>query len=343
MKRSLLVVILTFVFRFTFAQYETGGRESLNAFIDLFLGPVPRWQPKGEGYAFLNSNGLVIKTRERTATVEGAQNEFEWSHDGNSIIYTAKDSTRNLKIFRYFLADGKSKLISLESKWSDFYPKISPDDSIICYYSAKDEPFKIYYLRNEVTRKMTSQDEIEYLHPEWSPQGNYLLYYRHRQPDEATMEVIDFITKKVIFSVDYGRFDFFDWSPDESEILVLEKVTTVNNLNYYEGKLARINIKSKVKITLTESYKDLYAAEWLKNNRIVFNANQNINIIEYDGTNLKKIFSGGNFPNVDSKGEKIVFVRNKKGMPIYEIDLDGKNLNLLESKTFKDFWGPVSD
>lgn len=335
MGRALIVFILISLFQSVLAQYETGGRPNLNEFTDLFSGPVPQWRPKGNGYAFLNETGLVIRTEGGSLTVAGAQNKFEWAHDGNSLIYTAKDSTGNLKIFQYFLTDKTSKSISLASNWSDFYPTISPDDSVICYYSAKDEPFKIYYIKNDVTRKIIAHSpNEEYLHPKWSPTGRFLLYFKHQQPDNSTLEVMDFATKKVIFSLDGNKFDFYAWSPDESEILVRENIATVEDPNYYKGRLVRINISSNKKVTLTKTFSDLFAAEWSHSNKIIFCANQTIYAVDYDGKNRKKIFKGGNFPHVDPADQKIIFVRNKKGIPVYEIGLDGKNLKLLEQTTF---------
>jgi Tol biopolymer transport system component len=336
MRVASLLIIFTSIFHLSFGQYQTGGRKSLSEFTDLFTGPVPKWQPKGVGYAFLNSAGLVVRAGESTTTVVGAQNMFVWANDGNSIIYTAKDSTGNLKIFRYFLMDRTSKLVSLESNWSDFYPSVSPNDSIICYYSAKNEPFKIYYTELGITRKIDAHDQLaEYMHPKWSPQGHYLLYFKHRQPNNPTLEVIDFATKRVILSLDGNTFDFYDWSPDETEILVREQVAPVGNSKYYYGKLTRINIRSKEKFSLTERYKDLFTAVWsTTDNKIVFSANNKIFVVDSNGANLSKIYSGGNFPDVDSKGEKIIFVGNKRGIPVYEIGLDGGNLKLLEQKTF---------
>ena len=335
MGRALIIFFLVSVFQSALAQYETGGRPNLNELTDLFSGPVPKWRPKGSGYAFLNETGLIIRTQDGSVTVAEAQNNFEWSHDGNSLIYTTKDSTGNLKIFQYFLASKISKSISVPSNWSDFYPTISPDDSVICYYSAKDEPFKIYYTKSGITRKIVAHDPSEeYLHPKWSPKGKYLLYFKHQQPNDPILEVMDFATKKVIFSLDGNKFDFYDWSPDESEILVRENIATLEDPNYYKGRLVRINISSNEKVTLTKKFSDLFAAEWTHPTRIVFCANQTIYTVDYHGQNGRKIFKGGNFPNVDPDGQKIIFVRNKKGIPVYEIGLDGKNLKLLEQTTF---------
>jgi Tol biopolymer transport system component len=335
MGRALIIVILISSFQSALAQYETGGRQNLNEFTDLFSGPNPKWQPKGNGYAFLNETGLIIRTQEGSVTLARAQNRFEWSHDGNSLIYTAKDSIGNLKIFQYFLTDKRIKLISIASNWSDFYPAISPNDSIICYYSAKDEPFKLYYIKSDVTRKIVAHSPSEeYLHPKWSPKGKFLLYFKHQQPNNPIIEIMEFATKKVIFSLDGNKFDFHDWSPDETEILVRENITAGEGPNYYKGRLVRINISSKESVRLTRAFSDLFAAEWSDTNKIVFCANQTIYAVDYTGENMRKIFKGGNFPNVDPDGQKIIFVRNKKGIPVYEIRLDRKDLKLLEPTTF---------
>ncbi|MBT1695991.1 DPP IV N-terminal domain-containing protein [Fulvivirgaceae bacterium PWU4] len=333
----LLTIVLILPFHFLFSQQESGGIVNANEFADVFSGPVPKWRPRGDGYAFIARSGLVIKVNDSTRVIQEAQNTFTWSHDGESIVYTAKDSSGILKIFRYFLNDGTSKLLSLESGWADFYPDISPDDSIVAYYSAKGEPYKLYYLKNGVTRKLLARDPLEeYLHPKWSPGSNYLVYFKHLPTDEVILEIMEFFSKRVVFSLDGNRFDFYAWSPDGKEILAREVVETTVYPDYNNVVLVRFNIETGNKTVLTRKLKDLSSAEWSKaSNRIVFVANEELYVMEENGANLKKIFSGGHAPNIHPNGKKVIFFRNRKNLPVCEIDLTGDNLKTLERKTFK--------
>lgn len=245
MRTAIITVILILQCHLLFSQHDSTGIISANGLADVFSGPVPKWRPKGDGYAFISSSGIVINANESVRFIKKAQNKFEWSHDGESIIYTAKDSSGILKVFRYFLNDGTSTLLSLESDWADFYPDVSPDDSMVAYYSAKNEPFKIYYLKNGVTRKISAPDPAEeYLHPRWSPGGKYLVYFKDDPSDGLALEVMEFASKRVIFSLDGAKFNFYDWSPDEKEILVREHIEAVLSHNYYYDVLSKFNIET---------------------------------------------------------------------------------------------------
>jgi len=337
MRTILSSIILILQSQFLYAQYQVGEPGSFDEFTDVFSGPVPKWRPQGDGYAFLSSAGIVIKIGDSTQIVRKGRNNFEWSHSGESIVYSAKDSMGTVKVYRYFLKTSVSELLSFESDWPDFYPTISPNDSVITYHSAKDSPFKIYYWKGGVTRKIVVPNPIDsYLHPQWSPKGNYLSYFKEN-PENVFLEVMEFESKRVVLSIDANKFDFYDWSPDEKEILVREHTKTIDNRNFYDGTLAKINIETTQKTTLTKRYTNIFSASWSKEtDKIIFSANGNVYVIDSNGQNQYKIFSHGYFPDIHPNGQKIIFVGKGTGIPLYEIDLDGKNLKLLEPKTFEE-------
>ena len=316
------------------AQYVFKDKEPKNFFTDLQQGPAPKWSPHGKRFALItntkNKSKIAIITRDSIEFISGAQNNFEWSHDGRSIIYTAKDENKLLKVFKYDLKTKERVRISHNSNFSDFYPSISLGDSLIAYYNAgignKLQIPQIYYANtNEgIAEKFIDDPKAEYFHPKWSPTGNLFLYWKSID-NKTIIEIIEIKTGRKIFSIDGGNYDFMDWSSDEQEILC-----TGN------GKLLKLRLKDGLKTELSSSFQNIIGAKWSpKNDLITFDGDGNIYTINLKTLVQRQICSKGLDPNWHPSGNKIIFVKDENGFPIYEVDISGENLRLLFNGTKK--------
>lgn len=195
---------------------------------------------------------------------------------------------------------------------------------IVTYYRAeypqRDGPFQIYYYADGITTKLIDDITTEYMHPKWSPSGKFLLYFKHKQPENPKIEIIDFKTKKSIFTLEGNKYEFLDWSPNEHEILAYE----------YGGRLLKIDFANGRITAVTDNFGEILSADWSKmTHKISFSADENIYVVNSDGTGLKQICTQGLFPSWHPSDDKIIFVKAEEGLPIYEVDSTGDNLQLL--------------
>lgn len=331
MKYLLSILLLSLLSNQLYSQYVFRFTENRADFLnDIQSGPVPKWSPQGDKLAFINKVGnkrrIGILASDSIIYIEGAQNEFEWSHDGNSIVYTAKKG-KILKAFQYFLSSNETVPVSSNGIISEFYPKFSPNDSIIAYYVYDmKSPSQLFFSINGQAKKLSIDTTADFLHPSWSPSGEHLLYTRDDRK-LISIHIMDFKSKQIIFDMDFPDYEFLDWIPEGSEILVAK------------GKqLLRVNFLTGEIKTIAEFPHNILGGKWSgQANMIVVSlgdkileAEENkIFVVSPDGL-VKKEIATGQYAAWHPIERKIIFVGNDPyKCPLYEIGSSGENLRLI--------------
>lgn len=328
MNQIILTIFFVTILVSGHSQYVFKDTEPKDFFTDLQQGPSPKWSPDGKRFALItntkNKSKIAIITEDSIEFISGAQNNFEWSHDGRSIIYTAKDENKLLKVFKYDLETKERFRVSHDSNFSDFYPSISLGDTLITYYNYgigdKPQISQIYYANTKkgVANKFIDDPKAEYLHPKWSPLGNLFLYWKSND-GKTVIEIIEVRTGRKILSISGDEYDFMDWSFNEQEILCSAN-----------GKLLKIRLKDGLKTELSSSFENIIGAKWSpESDLITFDGDGNIYTINSKTLVQRQICFKGLDPNWHPSENKIIFVKDEKGFPIYEVDASGENIRLL--------------
>jgi Tol biopolymer transport system component len=329
MSKIILTILFEIIIINGYSQYVFKDREPKDFFADIEQGPTPKWSPDGKRFALITNirhkSKIAIVNGDSIEFISGAQNDFKWSHDGRSIIYTAKDEKKLLKVFKYNLDTKESLRISHNSDFCDFYPSIANGDSIITYYNYgigdKIQIAQIYSANTKkgIVEKLIDDPLAEYLHPTWSPSGNLFLYWKDYE-HKITIEIIEIKTGRKVISISCDvKCDFLDWSTDEKEIL-----------RRMRGQLLKIRLMDGLTTELGSSFKKIIKGKWShQSDLITFDADGDIYIINSDGQEQRKICINGFDPSWHPSGKKIIFVKEVNGYPIYEADTLGGNLKLL--------------
>jgi Tol biopolymer transport system component len=148
-------------------------------------GYDPAWSPDGEYIVFARGNTAETNLwkRELDTDIEtqltssaGIEQNPDWSHDGQTIVYNYGDVTPS--IWTVPAAGGSPIHVPLAYGYG---PKWSPDDARIAIEAGNDLGGYSIYVFNMMTHNLfqATPDSTEWcMQPDWSPDGGKIAFYR---------------------------------------------------------------------------------------------------------------------------------------------------------------------
>lgn len=242
----------------------------------------PQWSPDGTKVAFTNEycQGIIVfdlksKSKVQLTDAFNAGDRFQWSADGEAILYRAtryEENDRKHSIWvtdlkgnkqqvseeqRYlqpaawrYKANGAKQVLSVDGKikkqpsLSTIAPSrvksiIKTSGTNLSTFFDENERF---YLVDESGKKTLLNDKPGGLCPAFSPDGKKIAF---NQDDEMVVMNIDGTGKRML-----GRGFRITWINNEQ---IIFEVTTDNGHEYTSGELFMMNIDGTNKIQLTRS------------------------------------------------------------------------------------------
>lgn len=234
-------------------------KKNFYAFLVLFIGtlsvftqqtnvtfyPEVTWLPDGKYLSFTMISGSSPKDFQAdiyTIKADGSElkkltseekNEFgsAWSKDGKSFMFSAgiRGSFGNSDIYRA-KRDG-SGIVQI-SKTADGYskPSLSPDGKKILFTSSRDSknPRKpqiyVMNLDGSTIIRLTTDSEIAYYDPHWSPDGKNIVYYAEKGDNKDQIWTMNANgTNQTLLTNNIGHNYFPSWMPNGKKIVFTSK------------------------------------------------------------------------------------------------------------------------
>jgi Tol biopolymer transport system component len=228
----------------TLWRTKVNGSEPLQLTFGPSKSGVPRWSPDGKRIAFVSiATGQPPKiflisadggSSEAIATGETAEEDPQWTADGNSIIFgesplgsLGSAHTAGLRVFN--LKTHQTSIIpGSEGLWS---PRISPDGRYVAALFADNQKLMLFDMTTHKTVELVRGYSVSW--PEWSRNSQYIYFYLERLNSPGGMFRVSIADRKVeeIESLkDVRRTGgiFGAWeglSPDDSPLLLRDTAT----------------------------------------------------------------------------------------------------------------------
>lgn len=199
----------------------------------------------------------------------------------------------------------------------------------------------------ENLRRLTT-DKGEELEPAWSPDGSKLAYatMSHSIGNSGIFIInYDGTGEEQLYRIENGQVRCPDWSPDGTKIAF----TYVDYSNWMNG-IAVLDLESRVVTRLTGDYCYCCFAtgspSWSPDSsKIVFDAfregSNDIWIMNADGGEQKKIYSGGMAPDWSPDGEKIAFISLVDEWKLCIMRINDCSIEqITDHKSFQPDWSP---
>ena len=183
---------------------ESGELERLTA--DRGDEISPAWSPEGTRLVFHRTPAegeataaglwiLDLETRERTLLLEEASRELtpDWSPDGGWIAF---GSERNGKPDLYRVrVDGSGLERLTDNPYRDAWPRYSPDDSAVLFFSRRDtegefDELYVMDLSGRAIRRLTHHPDHHDFAASWSPDGSRVVTGESRRAENRRDLVI---------------------------------------------------------------------------------------------------------------------------------------------------------
>jgi TolB protein len=176
----------------------------------------------------------------------------------------------------------------------------SPDgESIVFHAGRREENYRLYITNPEGTLlEQLTQDDGDYVHAYWSPDGSQLAYVQYEVNPNVTDGVLSIMDVEAMRSGDDSARDtaltslvrgvFPAWSPDGSALAYVSNESGTDEiylLDIVSGEITQLTFDSPFFMSTTP--------DWTPDGRIVFSSNRrgtyNIYIMERDGSNVRQI------------------------------------------------------
>ena len=252
--------------------YNKGGLFTVNLTVT-----VPGGSSTQTKYGIINVTGLVSKL------------VFYSDQEGNHEIYTMDENGSN-----------QSRLTNNSA--IDWGPAWSPDGTKIAFYSTRDGNYEIYVMTSTgsgQTRLTTSPQQDEA--PTWSPDSSKITFSSDR---DGNLEIYtmdsDGANQTNVTRNDQAADEAPAWSPDGTQI-------TFHSWRGGLPDIYRMNSDGTAQTQITTDPGVERFPDWSPDGaRIAFDSNQEIWIMNSDGTNQTPL-GGGEYPAWSPDGNKIAF------------------------------------
>jgi TolB protein len=253
---------------------------------------------------------------------------FTSSNDGDYEIYTIHADGTNLKKLTDNSVDDK------EPSWS-------PSGTKIAFQSRSGGKTEIFVMDTNGSNivKITSDptgSDIEEDYPSWSPNGTTLVYESYKdansEPNGTTMINANIYSANSNGTGGYARITsnlFYEgepsYSPDNTHIaFVHAQVDTITGGNLVSSgyNIYVMNTNGSNWKKLTSGGNDLHPKFSPDGTKIVYDSDNGICIVDMLGASTNILSYGGN-PSFSPNGDKIVFDASYK---IYVMNIDGSNV-----------------
>jgi Tol biopolymer transport system component len=246
---------------------------------------------QSEGYLFLIDSG----TRKLNLVRKGDREMFTnlaWSTDGEKIIYSDFNNTRHCWQLYRINSDGSSKSIIYSSDAHNNYPAYSQDGRLAYWYNG-------FYHIHEIWIDGASffgKAWCEQTRPAWSPDNKYLVIsiwdstsqgalYKVSLSDTTSLPLIQGsgnnpeIFHSPIYSPDGSKIAFVKWGPGLS------------------GEIWIMNSDGTNPLRLTSGHRDWYLAWSPDGQKIAFERDSKIYIMNSDGSDITQVTKNfGSYP-----------------------------------------------
>lgn len=156
----------------------------------------------------------------------------QWSPDGSSIVFR---STRSEDLDVWVVSSDGSSLrnITENNQRTHAWPVYSPDGQSITFEALHSLNTDIWIMGadgSNPTNLTVENDVILNRQPEWSPDGQTIAYNVINSELRHEIQVVDVISREIRILASSPEHDYFgfDWSPDGTEIAVVESIITEN-------------------------------------------------------------------------------------------------------------------
>ncbi|QDU33198.1 translocation protein TolB [Poriferisphaera corsica] len=154
-----------------------------------------------------------------TNTEEGGDFDPEINRSGQWMVYSSTRHRQTADIYKKRL--GSASLIQLTNDPAeDRMPTFSPDGKLIAFSSNRSGNWDIYIMDSDggPARQLTSSNDLDEIHPSFSPDGSKLVYCTFGGPSgQMEMVVIDINSPTTKRFIGYGTLPA--WSPSDNTIL----------------------------------------------------------------------------------------------------------------------------
>lgn len=239
-----------------------------------------KWSPDGERIAFVLSTDIGsriqivdIITGNISDIAEGSS-PIAWSPDGRQIAYAFYSPTTSWEV-KVLPINSKTTNI-LGGNW-DVIEGIdwSPDGSRMAITARERQSVEVSRydlfiagINGEQVKKLTSDDRLSYIKPQWSPDGTLVgtVAYSAQTQDEGNLLLFDFIkgTIKTEFNIGHGDTKWL-WSRTNKTILfmvVASQSQKIGLLNLANNQAEYIHFPSQLESELNNGNINLEDLAW---------------------------------------------------------------------------------
>jgi Tol biopolymer transport system component len=244
------------------------------------------------------------------------------------ILHSETQTTNNGDI--YTTRPGTFKLVNITNTLSarEFFPAWSPDGKKIVYQrqpiGGGDSDIYVMNARGKGNKRLTDSGFGGHS-PAWSPDGSKIAFVSNRDPSGVDIYIMDADGGNVRRLTNNTRLfnERPSWSPDGTKIAFQSTASGDDDWEIYT-----INVDGTGETALTNNETSDVLPDWSPDGqRIAFNASNGIYVMNADGTEPRRVWSGVD-PSWSPDGTKITFVTGDGtgNGEIATVNLDGSGL-----------------
>ncbi len=205
------------------------GSDLVNLTNNTYNDFMPDWSPDGERIVFvsnresdgnwqiytMNADGTDVKK----ITSEGNNTTPKWSPDGSKIAFASYRDGGYMTLY-LMNSDGTNPIKLTDNQSDHWYPTWSPDGKYLALVSNDptpgEIPYSIFIIESDGSgfKKLTGDVHANETRPNWSPDGNWIVFSRDINPTRSDIMVVDVTgALKQLTSSGSGNYDP-SWSPN---------------------------------------------------------------------------------------------------------------------------------